>query len=506
MKTLNTLTAVITCVVIHVYAYSQTNYFAGTNSGSNNTGVFCTGVGIESLANGNHGDYNTGFGYASLLRNGIGYGNSAVGYRSLNFNIDGYFNTALGYQSMYSNQNGYGNVANGANALYYNTSGAYNVAVGQEALYRNSTGIGNTGTGYHTLYANSLGNYNTASGYNALALNSLGNYNVATGYRSLYNNVNGSSNTAIGYNTLYTQNGSYNTAVGRNAGYARISNNNCTYLGYAADASVNALTNATAIGNAAKVNASNKVVIGNTSVTVIGGQVGWSTFSDGRFKTDIKQNVPGLSFINRLNPVTYHINYRKLDEFLMNDDSSDFKDHLTQNKKLKTGFIAQEVEKIANDINYDFDGINKPQNDKDNFSIVYAAFVPSLVKAVQELAKQNDELKREVEALRQAITNTATAGNSSVQIINISSGSLEQNLPNPFNSSTKINYTLPQTYASAKIIITDKSGKVLKEVNINGSGKGNITVDASSLTAGTYQYTLYANGKLIDTKQMVIIK
>ena len=65
---------------------------------------------------------------------------------------------------------------------------------------------------------------------------------------------------------------------------------------------------------------------------------------------------------------------------------------------------------------------------------------------------------------------------------------------------------MPQQFSSAKIIITDKSGKALKEINVSGSGKGSVNVDASTLSAGAYQYSLYVDGKLIDTKQMVLLK
>lgn len=58
----------------------------------------------------------------------------------------------------------------------------------------------------------------------------------------------------------------------------------------------------------ASVNASNKIRIGNTGVTVIEGQVSFTAVSDKRFKFNVKQNVPGLSFITLLNPVTYDFN------------------------------------------------------------------------------------------------------------------------------------------------------------------------------------------------------
>ena len=69
----------------------------------------------------------------------------------------------------------------------------------------------------------------------------------------------------------------------------------------------------------AKVNASNKVLIGNSNVTSIGGYASWSNFSDGRFKRNIKENVPGLSFINKLRPVTYTLDIDAINEFNSKD-------------------------------------------------------------------------------------------------------------------------------------------------------------------------------------------
>jgi len=125
-----------------------------------------------------------------------------------------------------------------------------------------------------------------------------------------------------------------------------------------------------------------------------------------------------------------------------------------------------------------------------------------LVKAVQELSQRNDEMNSEIGHLKSEIAELKShvfPGNPST----LTGASLEQNIPNPFTQSTAINYTLPQQYKLAKIIVTDKSGKALKEVNISGIGKNTVTVDASALSAGSYQYSLYVDGKLISTKQMI---
>ncbi len=82
---------------------------------------------------------------------------------------------------------------------------------------------------------------------------------------------------------------------------------------------------------------------------------------------------------------------------------------------------------------------------------------------------------------------------------------LAQNFPNPYKSTTTISYSLPVKYSSAKIIITDKNGSTLKQINLSGN-KGSINVDAATLSSGAYQYSLYIDGRLIDTKQMIISK
>ena len=64
----------------------------------------------------------------------------------------------------------------------------------------------------------------------------------------------------------------------------------------------------------------------------------------------------------------------------------------------------------------------------------------------------------------------------------------------------------PQKFSTAQILITDKSGKTIKQLNISGGGKGVVNVEASALSAGTYNYSLIVDGKLIATKQMVLMQ
>ena len=261
-------------------------------------------------------------------------------------------------------------------------------------------------------------------------------------------------------------------------------------------------------------------------MTSIGGQVSWTTFSDGRYKKNIKQDVKGLSFINSLRPVTYTIDITSLDEYYhkgrkqadtqkkMEDRRQASADEAS--KIVYNGFIAQEVEASAQKVNYDFSGVDKPKTKDGLYGLRYSDFVVPLVKAVQELSQQNDELKKhyeeeidnlqkQIDELRSLNVSTQSTVNSKQSTV-FSSAALQQNIPNPFTQTTTISYSLPQKFSSAKMIVTDKNGKVLKQVNLSGSGKGTLNMDASILSAGAYQYSLYVDGRLVDSKQMEHIK
>lgn len=431
--------------------------------------------------------------------------NSSFGNQSLVTNTSGNNNTAIGYRSLFSNTQGDRNTGLGAFSLYNNTTGYYNTGIGYQALFNNTSSIGNTATGLWALYNTTNSIDNTANGIQALYHNISGGNNTACGGGALITNTTGFSNSGFGFQSLFTNStGSDNTALGNSA-----------------DVSADGFVYATAIGDLAIANASYKVVVGpNISGMVIGGYAPWSNLSDGRFKENVKEDVPGLKFINKLRPVTYTVNTKKLDEHVMQNMPDSIRMKRMQKPevyskaatKIQTGFVAQEVEKTAKELGYNFDGVNAPKNPTDNYSIAYSQFVVPLVKAVQELSKLNDDKDAKIDNLQKQIDDLKAgmqSNNSSMQnatAVVISNAVLEQNTPNPFKNSTTINYSLPQKFTSAQIVITDKTGKTLKSVNISGSGRGSLNVDASTLSSGAYQYSLVIDGRLIATKQMVLAK
>ncbi|MDH4223530.1 MAG: tail fiber domain-containing protein [candidate division Zixibacteria bacterium] len=269
----------------------------------------------------------------------------------------------------------------GADRFIHNY-GTRNTFVGVNAGNLTMTGNANAANGYMSLNSNTSGYQNTANGCYALSSNTTGDYNTANGWGALYSNTSGYQNTANGMEALYFDTTGYrNTANGHRALYSNTTGSNNTALGCQADVSSGNLTNATAIGYGAVVDASNKVRIGNSSVTVIEGQVNWSTPSDARMKTNVQESHLGLDFILKLRPITY-------------SSLAGGQENITY-----TGLIAQEVEKALQEIGTDFSGLDKPKNEDGFYQLRYAEFVMPLIKAIQDQQEQIKTLKQRIEEL-----------------------------------------------------------------------------------------------------------
>lgn len=527
----------------------------------NTTGFYNTAQGYNALWANTTGYYNVANGANTLKNNLTGNNNAASGFSSLFSNLIGNSNSGLGNYSLYSNTNGYSNVGIGVAALYYNTAGSNLVAVGDSALfysppysgfantgigskalfngggvantatgfqslYTNDAGVNNTANGYQSLYSNGSGYRNTAVGYQSLYSNTYGNNNVAVGYQSLYSNVptnsfNASSNSALGNSSLYSNTtGLGNTAVGFNALYTNTIGGVNTALGLGADVNANNFSNTTVLGVNALGTASNQVRIGDISVTSIGGYANWTNISDGRVKKNIQANVPGLAFINKLKPVTYNLDLDAADKIVQRSTIKDKDGNILQpttteltartqkQQIIYSGFIAQDVEKIAKDLKFDFSGVDAPKNNKDLYGLRYAEFVVPLVKAVQELSSANDSLKAQLKNLQTQIDGILKQLNPSTtaSLSNNTSSYLEQNAPNPFTNKTVIKYHISSATTNSQIAVFDTNGKIIKSVSITDKGAGQTILNAGELAAGVYFYTLISDGQKVDTKQMIIFK
>lgn len=418
--------------------------------------------GADALRLNTSGAQNTAVGPEALRANLTGSSNVAVGYRALSQSAATSGQTAVGSDALK-----FAAAAPGCTAIGARTLSAWNgsltncTAAGYETMLWNQ-GANNTGCGYQALYNNLVGEENTAIGNGALdgsagsvitrctalfAMEFCNSETDATAIGSTYMS-GGNSNTSMGGGNLFSlTNGTLNTAIGegshtnstsgdQNTGLGFQTNqtlsdavlNQCTAIGHGAGVAntMTAANNATAVGYDAYTGASNAIRIGNLTNNngLTGGYGAWQNLSDARFKRDVRADVPGLAFIMGLRPVTYQYDARaydlftgraaRVDERGDHEEMADYAQAVEEmSARRQTGFIAQEVDSLAQALGFAFSGVHRPTEPTDHYTIGYEQFVAPLVKAVQEQQEQFEAIRMEQQIIRRrcALLNTTGSKN-----------------------------------------------------------------------------------------------
>jgi hypothetical protein len=248
-----------------------------------------------------------------------------------------------------------------------------------------------------------------------------------------------------------------------------------------------------------------------------------SGLSDAQVKTNVN-TFNALAKIKTLQPVRYNFTNANVPQ-------------LTFNSHPDYGFIAQQLETVYPElvdtlrIKATVDSLGAVVNPSKLLKTVnYKAMSGILVRSIQEqqstidslrtlISKQdsiNQNVQKQMESLASLITgccqaNARTNSNADVTTLNqldieLSDKDaivLNQNVPNPFAEQTTIMYNVPASVGKAQIIFFNNLGQVIQTIDIKTRGKGKVNVFASDLSSGLYNYTLVADGKVIDTKKMV---
>jgi trimeric autotransporter adhesin len=338
----------------------QNNTFIGTSSGNKNTtGSENTFTGLAAGFNNTTGSRNTFSGYNSGLNMLTGNDNVFSGWFA-GYSITGSEIVAIGRGagtwattvngsvfvgkdagegSSTAANTGVANTFIGAESGNKNTLGENNVFLGYRSGVINSTGSNNVFLGHQSGYRNTTGSNNTLSGYNSGAFlvtgvnnalfgayagySMLGDNNVAFGVNSGQYSTTGSRNTYLGTNSgrgssTVENTGVKNTYVGFETGLTnttglentflgyRTGNNNTTgsgnlYLGAQADGfglNGSSLQYVVAIGYNAKVSASNKIVLGDTSNVNMGVGIGTTNPSKRLEVRAVNPNESGIRTSN----------------------------------------------------------------------------------------------------------------------------------------------------------------------------------------------------------------
>jgi hypothetical protein len=246
--------------------------------------------------------------------------------------------------------------------------------------------------------------------------------------------------------------------------------------------------------------------------------------SDAQVKTNVN-TFNALAKIKTLQPVQYNFTNANVPQ-------------LSFKPNVDYGFIAQQLETVYPELvdtlrieeTYDSSGVvvNPSKLLK---TVNYKARSGLLVRSIQEqqstidslrtvMSKQdsiNNAVQQQLASLAALIdgcchnNNTRTNNNTTqttlnqvdVELSDKDAIVLDQNVPNPFAEQTTITYNVPASVGKAQLIFFNTNGQVIQTVDIKTRGKGKVNVFASDLSSGLYNYSLIADGKVIDSKKMV---
>ncbi len=235
--------------------------------------------------------------------------------------------------------------------------------------------------------------------------------------------------------------------------------------------------------------------------------------SDERFKENIEPVEEVLPLLENLAAVTYTLknNCAASREKLANmsmltdkdrKDRDFFEKFYADNEQgdERYGFLAQNVKEVFPELVH---------TDNNGYMYVdYIGLIPILVQSINELRAELAVLKGEEkqdEETSAMFLAPQQSGQKELEA-SLTEAKLYQNAPNPWNSETVIRYSLPQSVGQAFIYIYDMQGKQLKCIPAQGRGESQVTVTARDLDAGMYLYALVADGRLINSKQMILTK
>lgn len=231
----------------------------------------------------------------------------------------------------------------------------------------------------------------------------------------------------------------------------------------------------------------------------------WATVSDRRLKKNIKPFEMGLETLMKLNPASWIYNG---------------KGGITDTETEHIGFIAQEVKEVIpfaiKDYTYtpsrenlEWETYSEEVGETETYLSVDASSLPYItINAIKELHSIIEKQNEVIADLQQEIKETKQESFSTQSFINetnlTNQAILKQNVPNPSNGITRIEYYLPTTTKQANINIFDLTGKELKSVELHEKGMASVELNLESLPKGMYVYALIVDGTVVGSKQMIL--
>lgn len=215
---------------------------------------------------------------------------------------------------------------------------------------------------------------------------------------------------------------------------------------------------------------------------------------DGTSNTTVTEKLSGLSAMqfNMRNQEAIDANSRSSSD--TTTVSTQKTTELTEAKveRIHYGLDAVALQEVYPDLVY--------ENDKGELFVNYIEMIPLLVQSIKELQAQITVLQGGGEVYEVGARRMTTDIEEEVVV----KASVSQNTPNPFSESTTIQYALPNDVVTALLCVYDLNGKQLIQKKLTDRGYASVTLHGGELPAGMYLYSLITDGKVIDTKRMIL--
>ena len=426
--------------------YGRWNTLIGSRCGKNlTTGNSNTLMGFRAGENLNSGVSNTLIGAVSGPRL-VGSNNTTLGQWAGSAIQSGNRNVFIGQSAAGQIVNGHDNVIIGQEAGYsgFNSQASYssNVLIGKESGTNMKTGVENTFLG-------------TWSGLSQ----ETGLNNVFLGVSAGSSNVGGSANTFVGARTGHNNNsGTGNVFIGNSAGYNE--------------------------------NGSNILYIENSTSS--------TPLIYGEFDNDIVQ-INGSLHIAEYTRLIPSATPTSPEKGTMYYDSTDDKVKVWTGSSWENLFFSSTTQTE--------NSFNQNNHSPCNTSCVEEnQKLKVRMEQLETKLKKHDALEAKLERMEKLLNQLSESSSINQNIEINKTARLEQNIPNPFRSMTTIKYFLPEYSKNSRLNIYDISGQVLKTIQLEGNGMGEVDIRVDEFSKGVYHYSLEINGRIVDTKKMSSIK
>ncbi len=198
--------------------------------------------------------------------------------------------------------------------------------------------------------------------------------------------------------------------------------------------------------------------------------------SDRKFKKNIEDIDSPLETILKLNGEKYNWKVQKFDKY-----------NFTDRKQI--GFIAQEVKEVLPEI------VHVDENGE--HSMNYTAVIPLLVEAIKEQQNQITLLQNKLDDNKVLLNGE--------NLLLTDKTSFSTNYPNPFSTTTTVDYFIEKNIRNAKIVVYDTNGTAISSYRLDNRGtKSQLVINKNTLSTGIYFYTLITDDIVIGTKKMIV--